>query len=133
MMSAQLLRASAEEHGFAGKVNHTFDRIRESYGRMLDRTLRVRPAVYVAWIGLSLLAFLLLKFSLSMNSELAPTEDQGVIFGVINAPANATIEQTSAFADAAEKDFLSFPETNFTFQLTFPSNGFGGMVLKALG
>ena len=130
MMSAQLLRASAEEHGFAGKVNHTFDRIRESYGRMLDRTLRVRPAVYVAWIGLSLLAFLLLKFSLSMNSELAPTEDQGVIFGVINAPANATIEQTSAFADAAEKDFLSFPETNFTFQLTFPSNGFGGMVLK---
>ncbi len=29
MMSAQLLRASAEEHGFAGKVNRTFDRIRE--------------------------------------------------------------------------------------------------------
>ena len=55
MMSAQLLRASAEEHGFAGKVNRTFDRIRESYGRMLDRTLQVRPAVYIAWIGLSLL------------------------------------------------------------------------------
>ena len=133
MMSAQLLRASAEEHGFAGKVNHTFDRIRESYGRMLDRTLQVRPAVYVAWIGLSLLAFLLLKFSISMNSELAPTEDQGVIFGIIDAPANATIEQTSAFADAAEKDFLGFPETNFTFQLTFPSSGFGGMVFKPWG
>ena len=27
------------------------------YGRMLDRTLQVRPAVYVAWIGLSLLGF----------------------------------------------------------------------------
>ena len=68
-----------------------------------------------------------------MNSELAPTEDQGVIFGIIDAPANATIEQTSAFADAAEKDFLSFPETNFTFQLTFPSSGFGGMVFKPWG
>ena len=133
MMSAQLLRASAEEHGFAGKVNRTFDRIRESYGRMLDRTLQVRPAVYVAWIGLSLLGLLLLKFSISMNSELAPTEDQGVIFGIIDAPANATIDQTAAFADAAEKEFLSFPETNFTFQLTFPSSGFGGMVFKPWG
>ncbi len=68
-----------------------------------------------------------------MNSELAPTEDQGVIFGIIDAPANATIDQTAAFADAAEKEFLSFPETNFTFQLTFPSSGFGGMVFKPWG
>ena len=133
MMSAQLLRASAEEHGFAGKVNRTFDRIREGYGRILDRTLQMRPAIYVAWIGLSILAVLLLKFSISMNSELAPTEDQGVIFGIVDAPANATIEQTSAFADAAGKIFLGFPETNFTFQLTFPSSGFGGMVFKPWG
>ncbi len=133
MMSAQLLRASAEEHGFAGKVNRTFDRIREGYGRILDRTLQMRPAIYVAWIGLSILAILLLKFSISMNSELAPTEDQGVIFGIVDAPANATIEQTSSFADAAGKIFLSFPETNFTFQLTFPSSGFGGMVFKPWG
>ncbi|MGH8093725.1 MAG: efflux RND transporter permease subunit [Chthoniobacterales bacterium] len=130
VMSAQLLRASAEDHGFAGKVNHTFDRIRNWYGRALDRTLQMRPAVYLAWIGLSILAILLLKFSISMNSELAPTEDQGVIFGIVDAPADATIEQTSAFADAAGKDFLSFPQTKFTFQLTFPSSGFGGMVLK---
>src|SRR4029077_16384892 len=133
MMSAQLLRANAEEHGFAGKVNRTFDRIRDSYGRILDRTLQVRPAVYVAWIGLSLLGLLLLKLSIMLSSELVPTEDQGVIFGVIDAPANATIDQTAAFADAAEKEFLSFPETNFTFQLTFPSSGFGGMVFKPWG
>ena len=73
---------------------------------------------------------LLLKFSNVDSKELAPTEDQGVIFGIIDAPANATIDQTAAFADAAEKEFLSFPETNFTFQLTFPSSGFGGMVFK---
>src|SRR3954470_19122941 len=33
-------------------------------------------------------------------------------------------------ADAAGKVFTSFPQTEFTFQLTFPTNGFGGMVLK---
>jgi multidrug efflux pump len=68
---------------------------------------------------------------MSMSAkELAPTEDQGVIFGIVNAPANATIEQTSAFADAAGKLFMGFPQTEFVFQLTFPDNGFGGMVLK---
>ena len=35
-----------------------------------------------------------------------------------------------SYADAAGKAFLSFPQTRFTFQITFPSNGFGGMVLK---
>ncbi len=50
---------------------------------------------------------------MSMSAkELAPTEDQGVIFGIVNAPANATIESNqSAFADAAGKVFMSFPQT----------------------
>ncbi len=48
----------------------------------------------------------------------------------MTASANSTIEQTSAFADAAGEVFKSFPQTEFTFQLTFPSSGFGGMVLK---
>ena len=51
-----ILARQRRGHGFAGKVNRTFDRIREWYGRMLDRTLQVRPAVYVAWIGLPILA-----------------------------------------------------------------------------
>jgi multidrug efflux pump len=130
VMSAYLLKAGAEERGFTGKINHTFDRIRDWYGRQLDRTLQMRPAIYVAWIGLSLVACLFLYVSMTMNKELAPTEDQGVIFGIVTAPANATIEQTEGYADAAGKAFLSFPETRFVFQITFPSNGFGGMVLK---
>jgi multidrug efflux pump len=129
VMTAKFLRAGDEERGFAGKVNHTFDRLRDWYGRKLDATLRVRPAVYTAWIGLALLAALFFKWSMGAK-ELAPTEDQGVIFGIVDAPANATIEQTSAFADAAGKIFMGFPQTEFTFQITFPNNGFGGMVLK---
>ena len=129
VMSANLLREGMAERGFSGRVNRTFDRIRDWYGRNLDRTLQMRPAVYTAWIGLSIIAIIFLKMSMSAK-ELAPTEDQGVIFGIVNAPANATIEQTGAFADAAGKIFLGFPQTAFTFQITFPSNGFGGMVLK---
>src|SRR5688572_30265622 len=129
VMTAKFLRAGDAEHGFAARVNHVFDRLREWYGKKLDASLQVRPAVYTAWIGLSILAAIFLKMSMSAK-ELAPTEDQGVIFGIVNAPANATIEQTSAFADAAGKVFMDFPQTRFTFQITFPDSGFGGMVLK---
>jgi multidrug efflux pump len=129
VMTAKFLRAGDSEHGFAARVNHVFEGLKEWYGKKLDASLQVRPAVYTAWIGLSILAAIFLKMSMSAK-ELAPTEDQGVIFGIVQAPANATIEQTSAFADAAGKVFLEFPQTRFTFQLTFPDNGFGGMVLK---
>jgi multidrug efflux pump len=37
--------------------------------------------------------------------ELAPAEDQGVIFGIIDASANATLDQTSRDAAAANKAF----------------------------
>jgi len=130
MMSAHLLRTEHENRGFSGWVTRTFDRFRDWYGAHLDRTLAARPAVYAVWIGLSLLGVLFWKMS---PTELAPKEDQGVIFGIITAPANATIDDTIRYADAAENVFLGLPDTRFTFQITFPSNGFGGMVLKPWG
>ena len=51
----------------------------------------------------------------------------------MTAPANATIDDTIRYADAAGKVFHDVPDTRFTFQLTFPDNGFGGMVLKPWG
>ncbi len=127
VMSSRLLNEEAEHRGFAGQINRNFDRFRDFYGRLLDGTLNARPAVYTVWIALTLLCYPLFMFS---QKELAPTEDQGVIFGIIEAPANATIDQTVKYADQVEKVFLSIPETSFTFQLTFPTSGFGGGVLK---
>jgi len=65
--------------------------------------------------------------------ELAPTEDQGVIFGIVEASADSTLDQTSRYAEAANHAFQSIPETDFTFQLTMPTAGFGGMVVKPWG
>jgi multidrug efflux pump len=130
MMSANLLRAEHVDAGFSGWVNRTFDRFRNWYGEHLDRTLAARPAVYTVWIALSLLGALFWKMS---PSELAPKEDQGVIFGIVTAPANATIDDTIRYANAAEKVFLSLPDTRFTFQITLPDSGFGGMVLRPWG
>ncbi len=130
VMCSRLLTAGAEQKGFAGKINRDFDRFRNFYGRWLDASLRVRPAVYVVWIAITLLCLPMFQMS---SKELAPTEDQGVIFGIIDAPSNATIDETVRYANKVEAEFLSIPETAYTFQLTFPTSGFGGGVLKPWG
>jgi len=127
MMSAKLLRPGMEEHGLAGRIARDFKRLRNLYGRWLDVTLRTRPAVYLVWIVVGLLAFPLFTMS---AKELAPSEDQGVIFGILDAAANSTLDQTSRYSAAANQVFLNVPEADFTFQVTTPTSGFGGLVLK---
>jgi multidrug efflux pump len=127
VMSAKLLKLGVQERGLAGRITRDFKRFREFYGRWLDTTLRARPAVYTVWIVVSLLTVPMFIMS---AKELAPLEDQGVIFGILEASANSTLDQTSRYAAAANQAFLSVPETEFTFQITFPNSGFGGMVTK---
>ncbi len=130
MMSSMLLDPKAEARGFTAYVNRQFDRLRDAYGRMVDATLRARGAVYVVWGALSLLTVPMFMMS---ATELAPTEDQGVIFGIVNAAANSTIEQTSMFTEAANDVFARVPEFEHSFQITLPSGGFGGMLLEPWG
>jgi multidrug efflux pump len=127
LMSSRLLKPGMEEHGLAGRISRGFNRLKEAYGRRLDATLRARPAIYTIWIVVSLLTIPLFTMS---AKELAPTEDQGVIFGIIDAAANSTLDQNSRFAAAVNRVFLGIPETDFTFQITQPSSGMGGMVAK---
>lgn len=127
MMASRLLKAGMTEHGFAGKIERDFDKIRNFYSRTLDKTLNARPAVYMAWFLLSLSTIPMFTMS---AKELAPAEDQGVIFGILDAAANSTLDQTSLYAAAVNEAFLDVPETEFVFQITMPSSGFGGMVVK---
>jgi len=127
MMCANLLTPGLTEHGLAGRIERGFDRLKAFYGRLLAGTLRARPAVYMVWLVVSLLAVPMFIMS---PVELAPVEDQGVIFGILDAAANSTLDQTSHYAAEANQVFLGEPETDFTFQITNPSSGFGGMVTK---
>ena len=127
MMSASLLREGDSERGFQKKVNDTFTRVRDKYTKSLDGTLKARPAVYIVWIVITLLCVPMFIMS---AKELAPTEDQGIIFGIVDGSGNATIETASRYAAEAQEAFNSVEETAFTFQLTFPSSGFGGMLLE---
>ncbi len=127
MMGSKMLRAGDTEKGFAGFVNDRFERLRQAYMRRLASVLKYRPVVFTVWAIVILLMFPFYMFS---QRELAPNEDQSVVFGILQTQANATIDQTKLFAAQVYDVYAAFPETKATFQITFPTGGFGGMVTK---
>src|SRR5229473_3215949 len=127
MMGSKLLRAGDTERGFAGWINRRFDSVRNGYTRTLSGTLRYRPVVLTLW---AIVLLLIVPFYMFSQRELAPAEDQGVVFGVIQSSANSTIDQTNLFTTQVYDVYRSFPESASIFQITSPSGGFGGMVTK---
>jgi len=127
MMGSRLLRAGDSERGFQGWINRRFESVRSAYARTLSGTLKYRPVVLGVWI---IVAALIVPFYMFSQRELAPAEDQGVVFGVVQSSANATIDQTKLFGSQVYYVYRSFPEAASVFQITDPSGGFGGMVTK---
>jgi len=127
MMGSKLLRAGDTERGFAGWINRRFERVRGAYERTLTGTLRYRPVVLTLW---AIVAVLMIPFYMFSQRELAPSEDQGVVFGVIQAAPNSTIDQTRLFTNQVYDVYHAFPENQSIFQITSPTGGFGGMVTK---
>ena len=130
MMSAQLLKQGDDEKGFAGVVTHAFERLKKAYSRVLELTLRNRGYVYVLWAAVSLFGVAMI---LQSPAELAPAEDQGIVFGIGTVSSDATLDQNMLYAADVEKAFFSDPDTDFVFQITTPSTMFGGLVARPWG
>ncbi len=129
MMSSKLLRKGDSERGFAGWVNRRLDWVREHYLKMLTGSLRYRPVVYTLWIIVMLLGVVFFLF-VNRFKELAPKEDQGIVFGIVQTAATATLDQVSLYTGKIYDVFASFPETDHVFQRSGPGGGFSGMVTK---
>jgi multidrug efflux pump len=127
MMSSKLLRQGDTEKGFAGIVNRQFEHVRGLYTRLLAGTLHFRPVVLTLWI---IVALLMIPFYMFSQKELAPAEDQGIVFSIIQSSANSTLDQTNLFTKEVYDVFHSIPESESIFQITQPTGGFGGMVTK---
>jgi hypothetical protein len=129
MMCSVFLK-SAEEGRFAKIVGKVFGATTRWYGRQLDRSLDYRPITGLfALTILGLVGFLYLHTS----KELAPEEDQGIVFSVIKGPKYANIDYLNFYGEKLDKVFSSFPETDLRFALNGingPQNGIAGMLLK---
>jgi multidrug efflux pump len=80
--------------------------------------------------GSCMLVLLLLPFVQFAQHDLAPPEDQGVVFGILLPSPTATMEQNLPYAAEIQDMFSSLPEYENSFQITSSSFGFGGVILK---
>jgi multidrug efflux pump len=129
-MMCSVLLTHADQGRFAKLVDNVFGKVTRWYGRKLDRSLDYRPIT--ALFAVTILALVGFMYA-NTNKELAPEEDQGILFSVTKAPQYANIDYANYYGDKLDKAFASFPETDLRFILngmTGPSNGIAGMILK---
>lgn len=127
MMSSKLLRSQERSTGFKLQVETFFAGVRTRYESALRLVLNYRPGLITIGVFVVLC---LLPFYMFANKELAPREDQGVVFGIVQAAPNSSIDQTIRYANEMSNVYKSFPEFRQSFQLINPQGGFSGMLLK---
>jgi len=98
-----------------------FEWMERTYNKIVRGALRHRMLVMGAAVLLIAISVVLFKF---LPSELVPTEDRGVGFGIVIAPEGATLEYTDRYVRQIEQIMLSRPETAGVFTAT--GVGFAG-------
>ncbi|MBB2495574.1 multidrug efflux RND transporter permease subunit [Aquipseudomonas ullengensis] len=130
MMCSKLLRHEENPTGLAHKLDMLFDKLKRRYQSALHGTLNTRPVVLVFALIVMCLIPALLKFS---KSELAPDEDQGIVFLIAQAPQPTNLNYLNAYTDQFVKIFKEFPEYYSSFQINGfdgVQSGIGGFLLK---
>jgi multidrug efflux pump len=131
MMCSMLLTAQSQHGRFARLVDRVFGAVTRWYGCRLHGTLEYRPVT--ALFALAVLASLPFLFT-NIGAELAPEEDQGILFAVTKGPQYANIDYMDVFADQVDDVFTAFPEASTRFIVSGmdagPANGFAGMLLQ---
>jgi multidrug efflux pump len=127
IMSAYAAPEGGHEGRYARFVGRVFDRLSAGYGRLLDGLLPLRAPILAFGAFISVLAVPLYMFS---SKELAPVEDEGFIFLMINSAPDASLAYTAGHMDKVFKVGTDLPEFEAMFEIVFPSNGFGGYLFK---
>ncbi len=103
MMASKLVRPHTRKSGFNAFVHAQLDRLTAAYRRAVERSSG-KPVIFVlvllAAFGLSAV---LLKF---VPTELAPTEDRGVMFVSVTGPEGAGFDYTVGQMHDVEEKFM---------------------------
>ncbi|TAK91739.1 MAG: efflux RND transporter permease subunit [Burkholderiaceae bacterium] len=119
MMCSQMLRHEKKHGPLYNRIENFFVALSRGYHALLLRLLNARWIAGVAMLvvgGLGALLFLTLK------SELAPTEDRGVVFGFVRAAQGSTVNYTADNLKPLEEILAKVPETGATIAIAgFPT------------
>ncbi|MGY5582729.1 multidrug efflux RND transporter permease subunit [Vibrio cincinnatiensis] len=110
MMCSKMLKANEKPNRFEQKVHHILDKMTLRYGHMLQSIMAHRPVVIAfAFIVFASLP-VLFKF---IPSELAPSEDKGVIMLLGTGQSNANLDYLSNTMNDVNKILSAQPEVQF--------------------
>lgn len=126
MLSARVLKPHGSSGRFERGVEAFFNGLARGYQRILHRLLDTVPVLVL--FGVAVLASNYFMFTTS-QSELAPTEDQGIIFFQGSAPRTATLDYLQHFGQRYQDAAESLPGYKETFMLLgsqSPDTIFGG-------
>jgi multidrug efflux pump len=128
MMCSLLLRHQERHSSVYNRIEGWIEALTRGYRRLLTWSLHHRWVVVASWAviaGLGALFFSLLK------AELAPTEDRGVVFGLLTAPQGSTPQYTADQLKPIEQFYAQIPEASaFTTISGFPTVVDGNAVLR---
>jgi len=117
MFSSRILRPiHGTGQGWAARsFDAFFDWMNRTYERILKFALRHRLATIITSLFLVLVSAAIFKF---MPSELVPTEDRGIGFGIVLAPEGSTLAYTDRHVRTIESMLLPMPERKGLFTAT---------------
>jgi hydrophobe/amphiphile efflux-1 (HAE1) family protein len=124
MMCSKLLTAELSSGGFVKFLDRTFDRLKHRYQRRLSSTLNYRPVTLLVLVGV--IAATVLMYA-TAQQELAPEEDQGILFNLVKTPPAGNIDYLEQVTDHLYDVFKTVPEKEHVFAI----NGMGGDVHQA--
>ena len=131
MLSSRALKPHGQQGRFEQWVEHWFERLAARYRKTLHGMLDALPATLL--FAAVVLVSIFFMFITSKN-ELAPVEDQSILFFQATAPQTATIEYNEAYTRQIVDAFESVPEYHESFFLLGrgePTTTFGGFKMEA--
>jgi len=127
MMCSRIFTEKQEASSFVQKIDRVFDKVHHSYQITLRDLLKTWQVIIV--MGVILLGGVAYLYT-TARSELAPTEDQGIVLMQASGPPNSTVTQMQTYADQIYAIAAAEPEYEQAFQITSPTSSFGGILLK---
>jgi len=128
MMCSVLLKHEARHSRIYNMVESALVGLTNGYRRALTATLDNRWIVVALWAGVAALGGVLFS---GLKAELAPSEDRGVVFGIVSAPQGSTPQYTSDVVRPIEAFYAQVPEAAaYTAFSGFPTVVDGNAILR---
>jgi multidrug efflux pump len=133
MMASKLLKPQQHTGWFGQLLDRIFTSLRRRYDRRLNRTLDRRPVTLLTLSAVMIATGILY---LTTQKELAPEEDQGILFSMVQVPPTANLDYLEQATAQVGKVFGTVPEKDHLFTINGfpdPQSSFSGTLLKPWG